>query len=72
MKLKNNLRTARKNINEKQAATAKFLGISTRQYRRLEKETPESVLQFYLLAKHFKKTIDALLEQDEDGTPLGI
>jgi transcriptional regulator with XRE-family HTH domain len=56
---------------EKQTKTAEYLGISTRQYRRLEKETPESVIQFFLLAKHFKKSIDYLLQQSDDGSLSG-
>jgi len=64
--INNNLKKHRKANECKQTEAAKHLGITVRQYQRLESKTPKSVVQFYKLARLFDTTIDYLLEQEND------
>jgi transcriptional regulator with XRE-family HTH domain len=59
--MSNNLKHYRKQANRLQDEAAAMLGISSRQYRKLEAHTPKSVTYFYRLAGMYGVTIDELL-----------
>ena len=64
VKIRNQLKKYRERADYKQQESAKLLDITTRQYQRLESQTPKSVIQFQKLAKLYGTTIDDLLEQE--------
>lgn len=65
--MRKNLRHERNRTGLTQADAARLLGISTRQYARLERgEADGSVDVWKRLRSIFRKPIDYLLEQEED------
>ena len=67
--MRKNLITMRKESNFTQAEVAKLIGITDRQYARLEAGTSDgSIKVWYKLRDLFHKPIDYLLEQAEETT----
>ena len=65
--MRDNLINQRKDHHYTQGALAEILGITDRQYRRLEAGTSNGSMKIWQqLAKMFDTTIDHLLEQAED------
>ncbi len=63
--MRNNLKTERKKADLKQAEAAKYLGITVRQYARLEAGTSDGSIKVWRkLSELFHKPIDYLLAQD--------
>jgi transcriptional regulator with XRE-family HTH domain len=66
----NNLKLIRISLGETQELTAERIGVTARGYRGIENgESKPSYRNAKALEKHFKKTIDYLLEQNDDGRP---
>jgi transcriptional regulator with XRE-family HTH domain len=66
--IQNNLKHYRQKSGKKQDEAASLLGITVRQYSRLEAHTPKSVTYFYRLAGMYGVTIDDLLRQITNTT----
>jgi transcriptional regulator with XRE-family HTH domain len=66
----NNLKLYRQSINESQWQTAQGIGVTERAYRKIENgECLPSYKSIKGIEQHFKKSIDYLLEQSDDGNP---